>query len=319
MVPYTRPLRVPGLVLLVRPACLVCLAVLLCLAPVRSLAEEIDTPLAGTNIVLPEIPGFDGHLYKNPGVRAVLDGCTPPSNRLLWGYLSDADSQRIRSGDLMQLDAYILVQAENALAEKRLSPKEFDVFKQGVMDKASGKTVHEIVPMDRILSSISDGFSEKYKTDVNVHVKHSTEISFFDEDRYHVSAINVVSGGAGTNDDIKPFSRVITYNIVLAKNKVLYIYAYRTYRTPADAQASMDLAQRICRQVIRDNPSAETVGAAEAADMVAERHFEHEQTAETIWRVARVVLKYTLLATLAAVLGVAWARFRKRRKGGKRD
>ncbi|MGE4551755.1 MAG: hypothetical protein AB7D57_01505 [Desulfovibrionaceae bacterium] len=304
-----------------RLAAVACLACLLCLVPAASRAGEFSVDLGETTLLLPEIPGFDGNLFRNSGVRDVLRAGTPPVNRLLWGYLSDADSARIRSGPVMHLDAYILVQAENALAGRRFSTREFEDFKQKVMDQASGKTVHDIVPMDEIMRSISDSFSEQYKTDVNVHVKHSSEISFFDEDQFHISAFNIVTGGAGVSDDIKTFSRAITYNIVLARNKIIYIYAYTTYRAPEDARAAMDLAQRICRRVVRDNPSAlapEPPGQARP-DAAPERHFGHEQAAETAWHAVQTALQYLLPAVVGGALGLLWRRKRSARRAARPD
>ena len=225
------------LLTLLMAAWLTALASMTALVPMTARAAEpgVQAPIGLKLLDLPVPAGFADALRELPQIRLIGERMTPPSNRLLAIFMSQADHDRARAGQTPSMQRYFMVQTLRQAELAVVSDADFGQVRsllrqqyQRLLKQAGSQTQGLL---DSAMREISrDAGIES----LSLKAGEVKGLEVFDERPGSISllaATRFVAQADGRTEEV-PMALAITTAVV--KGKLLYFYAYAVYREPAD-------------------------------------------------------------------------------------
>ena len=209
---------------------------LIVIQPALSASSVVET-VGGTPITVPAPPGFTDPSSISKDLQSVGEAMTPPTNRLLALFISEPDIKRVSSGKSATLSRYFMAQTMRKLESTNVSVRDFvklrEMFKQqqrDLLERHKSKSQQNI-------DAASKELGRKYQ-DPSFAMKVG-EISplgvFLDGDTsVGMAALIKYSFVIDGKTEETPMAMAMT--IALVKGRIIYLYAYSTYKSNADAE-----------------------------------------------------------------------------------
>lgn len=266
--------------------------------------QSVTIDVGGTQIYVPAPNSFHEVSQLSPETRKLAETMTPPDNRLLAVFVSEADLGRIMKGESPQLYRYMYLQVFRELEKSGLTAAEFQQL--GNQVKQQQETLLEKV-RSRV-GSLVDSASAKLSKERNIPLKiqfgeqaplgvflnNSDAIGFASLARVRVSA-----NGKQVDDVIAS-----GVSFIRVKGKLLFAYVYGKYDDQQDVEWVRTTSINWLAHLSSSNASQATTQTT-------------QYSASTISNIDwdRVFLKGIGGALMGGLVGLAWgvSRFLRKR------
>ena len=231
------------------------LGLLLLLAPLApAQAGKTTTVAVGSAQIRLQAPdGFTEIGQDSAEIMARFTTFTPPSNKLLAVYVTDADARRLRAGQSMELNTYIMVQTHRQSLSTDMSPAEFNNLRDIIRNQQKELLERGKTHANELLRERRSQISTQAGSDLNLSVQDmALKGVFVDNERIislaAVNRYNVQSEGRPVSFEVAGASSVIH-----VRNKSLFVYVFEKYENNRNLENVRNISKAWGRQILRDN------------------------------------------------------------------
>lgn len=234
---------------------------ILLVASASSLAQPRKTNVAvfqlGNQVTrIPAPAGFEEAASQFEKIKSHFTATEAPDNDMLAIYMSRADCNKLRAGGFGPFDFYTKVSIRRAVREEEYSAERFanlvTAFRQNgaqILD-INGPALKDIVKrLDKSLTELNQQETE-------VELGQPVNLGEFDTrpNVYSVMLLMNVRTTAGDASANVPVLGGLSY--VRIKERMVYVYTYRKYKTEADVQILRDFTRKWIGQILAANRPA---------------------------------------------------------------
>lgn len=228
------------------------LLLLALLAPAQ--AGKTTTVVVGSAQIRLQAP--DGFTEIGQDSAEIMDRFTtftPPSNKLLAVYVTDADARRLRAGQSMELNTYIMVQTHRQSLSADMSPAEFNNLRDIIRNQQKELLERGKTHANELLRERRSQITTQAGSDLNLSVQDmALKGVFVDDERIislaAVNRYNVQSEGRPVSFEVAGASSVIH-----VMNKSLFVYVFEKYESNRNLENVRNISKAWGRQILRDN------------------------------------------------------------------
>lgn len=190
------------------------------------------------------LPPLDGMLHASSVSQEVVNflGQTQPSNlKTLDGYIERTDIVRLISGQDAVFDKYVIVVTPVASLSKDVTLKEFSQMKKYFRRKFD------------ILLTKQKGIIKEFNQ-IKTKVEKVVPLGINYETDTFLSASMLASVRMSSNNGTaEVITQVATLNCVLIKNKLIFMYVYKKYKTENDLEWVKETGKKLVEEIIAIN------------------------------------------------------------------
>jgi hypothetical protein len=217
-------------------------------------AKTSSVRLGDQVIVIPDPEGFEEAASQFANFKTRIDATEAPQNEALLGFLPVSDCELLRKGAPATLDFYTKVSVLRAARELRVSRADLaaavaDLRKNaGAILDPNGRHMKEL---DR---SIEDRLSavESKQTTIDF-VGKPQMLGEFDTQPNLNSFLSFITYKVAVAGAEKTFSVLVTTSLVLVKERIVFVYAFRKYESKADVDPLKVFTKKWTSSIIAAN------------------------------------------------------------------
>ena len=208
------------------------LAVLLVLGVVPSKAVDASVSVGAARIFLPAPTGYAEPTGPALRMQDAIEAITPAKSRLLASYVSIVDISD--AGGATAFERHFTAQVLRHGEERIFKPSEFATIKATVRRQHAALVEQSARRMPNLLGTIEFPDHEYEQALRTMKIGEARAIHLFHESDTSLSLLLAAkwSVGEGSRASEAPMATSITW--ILLKGKLINLYAYSTYRSPAD-------------------------------------------------------------------------------------
>jgi hypothetical protein len=225
---------VGGLILL-----LLCLMPLAAEAAIERVRHEF---VAGRDIVLPVLPGFEEVLGRSAEFDRLMSKFVLPDNRMLGFYISDADMARMAEGSGEGFRRYVIVQTlkQGVFLD---GEARFDAIKASFRDEMAALPAQTLPEVGDVMRDATDYIGSTYKTDMKMEVGESRNQGVFAETKNYIGFLNLSSLAIETAQGRKSYPSAVAMMAVNVRGRLILVYSYYSnYELLSDVDFVKDTA-----------------------------------------------------------------------------
>jgi hypothetical protein len=209
-------------------------AVLLSVA-LATAAQATQIDLQGVRIEIPVPKGFGDPSRTMPMAKTLAETMTPPTNRLQLVLMSEADLNLVRKGGAARWDRYLMVQTNRKLEEVNVSDSEFEKINSGLGQRQATLLAENKEAVDKLMKGASTKFSHALGGPaMSLAVGQTVPLGVFASSRKAIAVGSLITFSAESGGQTYKQPMVTAMVLAHIRNKVVFLYAYATYRTQAD-------------------------------------------------------------------------------------
>ena len=230
----------------------------------------------------------------SPDIIAGMRKFTTETDELLAGLIDKTDAELFMAKRPLTYKRYIIIATPKKLIKFSASPNNFSTLK-AALKKHFPELPDARREIGDLEKKISKTFSESYGIDaVKIEKIIPLGVDYEDESIFSTSMLFGYAASVG-KEKIR-FVQACSTTAVMARGKIIFVYAYNRYDQPADMRACREASLAVARSIVKENP-----GKTSAPSGKAKRG-----------HVARTIVKIGVLLMVAVALSVI-AAVRKRR------
>lgn len=245
-----------------RGGIVLCLALLLvCLAPWAASAgtERVRQEfVAGRDIVLPALPGFEEVLGRSAEFDRLMSKFVLPDNRMLAFYISDADMERMAQGSGEGFRRYLIVQTlkQGVFLDGDM---RFAAVKASFREEMAALPPQNLPEVGEVMRDATEYIGSTYKTDMKMEVGESRNQGVFVETKDYIGFLNLSSLAIETAQGKKNYPAAVAMMAVNVRGRLILVYSYYSnYELLSDVDFVKDTAKMYADTLLYVN--ADSVG-----------------------------------------------------------
>lgn len=216
------------------------LCALLFLAASAALGAESQAPasaarIGATQIAIPAPAGFAEPSATVPQLRSLGETMTPPTNRLLAMFVSDADLGRGRTGVAPELRRYFFVQTFRQTESRTLASADFATVKETLRTQSQQLMTRVTPTVQGYLASAARSIGEQSgNAGLSVQIGEVKVQDIIDGGDNAISVVAITKyavQNAGKTEEL-PVAMAMT--TMLVRGKLVYFYAFSRLTSAAD-------------------------------------------------------------------------------------
>jgi len=221
------------------------LLLLLCLIPLAAEAaiERVRHEfVAGRDIVLPALPGFEEVLGRSAEFDRLMSKFVLPDNRMLGFYISDADMARMAEGSGEGFRRYVIVQTlkQGIFLD---GDARFDAVKASFRDEMADMPMQNLPEVGDVMRDASDYIGTTYKTDMKMEIGESHNQGVFVETKNYIGFLTLSSLAIETAQGRKSYPSAVAMMAVNVRGRILVYSYYSNYELLSDVDFVKETAQ----------------------------------------------------------------------------
>jgi hypothetical protein len=228
---------------------------LLLLVPLAPAARAADTVVAigATPVRLPAPDGFTEVGQGSPEIMARFTTFTPPSNKLLAVYVTNADAERLRKGQQMDLSSYIMVQTHRRSLEHDMSQAEFDQLRDIIRNQQQQLLEQGRKRANELLKERRSQISSQTGANTQLSVQDMALKGVFIDNPRTISLAAVNTYNVQVEGQPSSFEVAGTSSVIYVKNKSLFVYVFEKYEGSRNLENIRDISITWGRQILGAN------------------------------------------------------------------
>lgn len=213
--------------------------------PIATAASPSTATVGGISIILPPPEGFNEPARKFHDLWALMETLTAPGNRLLAVFVSDRDLAREVSGKPAMMNRYFMVQTLRKLESTNISTNEFAKLKNMFKEQQQDLLERHRAVTQRNFDSASKELGRKLQDPtLSLKIGESVPLGIFSEDSSSISSAFITKYSVVTDGKADDVLTAGGMTIVLIKGRIVYLFAYSTYKSSGDAEWVRDATRR---------------------------------------------------------------------------
>lgn len=235
----------------------------LCLIPLAAQAktERIRHEfVAGRDIVLPALPGFEEVLGRSAEFDRLMSKFVLPDNRMLGFYISDADMARMAEATGEGFRKYVIVQTmkHGMFLDGDAS---FSAVKASFREEMAALPPQNIPEVGNVMRDASEYIGTTYQTDMKMEIGESRNQGVFTETENYIGFLNLSSLAIETAQGKQVYPAAVAMMAVNVRGRLILVYSYYSnYELLSDVDFVKDTA-RIYADLLLDVNRAESGNA----------------------------------------------------------
>lgn len=213
---------------------LFCAVLALAIGSVSVGAQGTEVEVGGVVIATPAPPGFHEAGSSSQETQRIAEALTPPENRLLAVFLSEEDLGRVMTGELPVFESYMLLQVLRNIESLSFTGQDYRQLADVIRQQQDTLLDQVIDRADRQVAEGAKQLSEAYQTSLEMSVGEARPLGVFLDQPRAIGFATLVKYDAAAEG--QEFDHVVagSTSFVLAKDKLLYAYIYRTFESQED-------------------------------------------------------------------------------------
>ncbi len=205
---------------------------------------------------IPAPAGFEEAASQFEKIKNHFTATEAPDNDMLAVHLPRADCEKLRAGEFGPFDFYTKVSIRRGVRDEDYSAARFanlvSTFRQ------SGSQILDIngPTMKGILERLDQSLSELSQQETEIDLSQPVNLGEFDTrpNVYSVMLLINFKTKVGDTEASVPVLGGLSY--VRIKQRLVYVYTYRKYKSGTDVQILRDFTKRWIGQILAANPPA---------------------------------------------------------------
>ena len=194
----------------------------------------VEVDVGGVRISVKAPNGYREIILVSPETRKILETFTPPSNRLLAGFVSEEDFDSIMKDEEPDFNRYILLQSNRNLENRDFSKAQFQILTNQLKEQQNTILQKEKSKVNKLLDDASKSLSDDFDTSVNIKMGEQITLGLFNDSSNSIGLITLARYAGEVGGDKFDYIMAGGVSFVLARGKLLYIYAFSRYENQND-------------------------------------------------------------------------------------
>lgn len=227
-------------------------------------AEEIKLDIGGSKIRYPAPAGYVRASVVSPPLFKYLEAAAPPTSRLVEALYTPADIKILLGTEGLAHDTYFMVQTLRSIEQKTVSTKDWSEYMTDAAADMEKMDVNALTERDEERSA---RLSEVAGKPVQMVVGKISKPQIYREVPGDLRFIMRVPAEVQIGGRSTAISAVCAGTMLLLRNKVLMVYAYRATSTAADQTRARDDLDAVVDGLIAMNPSDAAVDSSSGVNL----------------------------------------------------
>lgn len=228
------------------------LLLLAALSPAHA-AQTTTVTIGSTPVRLPAPDGFTEVGQGSPDIMARFTTFTPPSNKLLAVYFTNADAERHRQGQQPELDSYIMVQTHRRAIDQDMSQAEFDNLRTIIRTQQQELLEQGRKRANELLQERRSQISSQTGSDTQLSVQDMALKGVFTDTPRVISLAAVNKYNVQVEGRPSSFEVAGASSVIYVKNKSLFVYVFEKYEGPRNLENIRNTSTVWSQKILRDN------------------------------------------------------------------
>lgn len=259
--------------------------------------------LGGTRLTFSSPVDFVEATVLSPETRTLLEALTPQESRLLAGYVTRRDYERISRGEDPHLDRHAAIQVFRELEEVSMTEATFELFRGKL--RVGPYVTEEIkertqAQLDELLIDSID----------RVEVGEMRPLGVISEDATHLSLLALANYSVGENRT--PVTKAVSISYLLLKDRVIFAYVYATVESNSDVDWVRSTAADWIKTLKRENSSI-SQRTSSAAPVSSGKSLQPSQSGSLLEGVEEKAVAGAILGVVASLAVTFFGIFRRRK------
>jgi hypothetical protein len=168
----------------------------------------------------------------------------PANNRLICGYLTKGDMQKLAEGKDPEMESYILVEVSREAENLDCKPKDFKEVIASIGDVSNIITSST----DGVLKEVNDKLSSMNIQEIQLNDPKNLGVIFSKEDAIASGMIYKVRQG----ESVKTY--IASILLMRIKERLVYVYLYKVYLNKTTVKAIVSLTDKYATSLLAANP-----------------------------------------------------------------
>lgn len=213
--------------------------------------------VAGRNIVLPALPGYDEVLGRSAEFDQLMSKFVLPDNRMLAFYISDADMARMAEGSGEGFRRYVIVQTMKQ-AMFLDGGADFEKVKASFREEMKNIQPQELGEVGDVMREATKYIGSTYNTDMKMDVGQSSNQGVFAEGENYIGFLNLSRLAIETVQGKKDYPAAVAMMAVNVRGRLILIYSYHSnYELLSDLDLVKQTAQVYADLLLSVNAEAD--------------------------------------------------------------
>ena len=209
----------------------------------------------GTSVVaLPPPEGYEEATTQFEVVKTRFEAATPPEGDLLAGYLSAPDCELLRKGQPAPYRSWMLINVFRQARTHESSTEEFARI-VGYAQQEGGKLLQpDRTKIKERVAELDSVLSKETSKDVKLELGQPKILGAFERRSNVFSNLIMTSLKVSTDGKEAESTPVVaTLTMLLVKQRIVGIYAYKKYESAADAESLMQFTTKWINEILAAN------------------------------------------------------------------
>lgn len=219
-------------------------------------AQSPKTPvfqLGNQATYIPAPAGFEEAASRSERIREHFSTTESPDNDMLAIFLPQADCEKLRSGAFRSFNFYAKVSVRRAIREESYSSARFAELVSTFRQNEATILDMKRPAMQAALRRLNKGISDLANQETHVELPQLVKLGEFDT-RPNVYALMLLMNLTTTSGDEAATTHILGgLSYVRVKDRVIYVYTYRTYTSQDDINVLRDFTRQWLTQILAAN------------------------------------------------------------------
>jgi len=213
--------------------------------------------VAGRNIVLPALPGYDEVLGRSAEFDQLMSKFVLPDNRMLAFYISDADMNRMAEGSGEGFRRYVIVQTVKQ-AMFLDGGADFEKVKASFREEMKNIQPQELSEVGEVMREATKYIGSTYNTDMKMNVGENSNQGVFAEGADYIGFLNLSRLAIETVQGKKDYPAAVAMMAVNVRGRLILVYSYHSnYELLSDLDLVKKTAQVYADLLLQKNAGAD--------------------------------------------------------------
>lgn len=209
--------------------------------------------LGAVSVALPAPEGFGEAASQSEIVRKHFSETEDPANEMVAVHLPDAEVARLKRGEAAEMDFYTKVSVNKSLKEVDFTAANF----ASVISAFEQRGVKMFDPnnsaMRDKIKRVEETFNSRSETGAKMSMSQPEHLGAFEQTPNVYSLIILARLTIKTGAEVKEIPVLCAASFVMVKARLIYVYAYRTYKSEADLSAVKEFSKKWTAQIVAAN------------------------------------------------------------------
>jgi hypothetical protein len=213
-----------------------------------------DTYRLGTaNVVIPSPAGFEEATSQLERVKAVLEATESPLNDLLASHMPSETIARMKRGEAVTPEFYTKVSVLKQMRAANISPADFASLVSAFRSSFGQVLDPEGPQMKSILKNVENGLNGLTDEKTTVGLSQPVNLGEFENQPNAFGMLILMTMKFQTGDRQVEAPLVCAASFVRVKQRVLFVYTYRRYKSAEDREAVRRFTKQWLGQILAAN------------------------------------------------------------------